>query len=118
MAAVHSTSKAGLGRNRPGKSSGRGGILAKRRKRRASRKPQPVRRREEDPALPRPGPDLSSIMVHFNEALSLLVVCQRSLVAVDEAVHEEEVMRSAIALFRDVNEEIDAAERLIHADGG
>jgi hypothetical protein len=32
----------------------------------------------------------------------------------DEAVHEEQVMRDAIALLRGVYEEIDAAERLIH----
>jgi hypothetical protein len=76
------------------------------------------RRRAADPVLPNPRPDLHSIMEHFNRGLSLLVVCQRSLVEVDEAVHEEQVMRDAIAIFRDVYEEIDAAERLIYRAGG
>jgi hypothetical protein len=53
-------------------------------------------------------------MTHFNEALALLVVCQRSMVqnddGVHDAVHEEIVLRTAIAKFRDVYEEIDEAE--------
>jgi hypothetical protein len=57
-------------------------------------------------------------MDYFNRGLSLLVVCQRSLVEVEDAVHEEQVMRDAIAIFRDVYEEIDAAERLIYSAGG
>jgi hypothetical protein len=57
-------------------------------------------------------------MNHFNRALSLLIVCQRSLVELDAASHEEQVMRDAIALFRGVYEEIDAAERVIHSGGG
>ncbi len=59
-------------------------------------------------------PDLGDIMTHFNEALALLVVCQRSMVGHDDvvhdAVHEEIVIRTAIAKFRDVYEEIDAAD--------
>ena len=47
----------------------------------------------------------------------MLIVCQRSLVEVEEAAHEEQVMRDAIALFRGVYEEIDAAERLIYSAG-
>ena len=50
-------------------------------------------------------------MTHFNEALSPIILCQRSLVAVDKAVHEETVLRAAIELLRQVYEEIDAADR-------
>jgi hypothetical protein len=59
-------------------------------------------------------PDLSSIMTHFNQALSPLILCQRSLVEVEEATHEESVLRDAIELLRRVYDEIDAAEQLIH----
>jgi hypothetical protein len=61
-----------------------------------------------------PLPDLGDIMNHFNEALALLVVCQRSMLenndVVHDAVHEEIVLRTAIAKFRDVYEEIDEAD--------
>ena len=55
-------------------------------------------------------PDLGDIKTHFNEALALLVVCQRSMVENDSAVHEEIVIRTAIAKFRDVYEGIDLAD--------
>jgi hypothetical protein len=57
-------------------------------------------------------------MTHFNEALSPIILCQRSLVDVDNAVHEEAVLRVAIELLRQVYEEIDAAERVIHGHIG
>jgi hypothetical protein len=63
-----------------------------------------------------PGPSLNHGTL--NRGLCLLVVCRRSLVEVDEAVHEKQVMRDAIAIFRDVYEEIDAAERLIYSASG
>jgi hypothetical protein len=66
-----------------------------------------------------PIPDLGDIMTHFNEALALLVVCQRSMAehddVVHDSVHEEIVMRTAIAKFRDVYEEIDLADYRIRA---
>jgi hypothetical protein len=88
-----------------------------------------IARRKRKGASQRPGQtavasiaDLGDIMTHFNEALALLVVCQRSMADYDDvaqyAVHEEIVIRTAIAKFRDVYEEIDAAERLIHRVGG
>jgi hypothetical protein len=68
-----------------------------------------------------PIPDLGNIMTHFNEALALLVVCQRSLVEHDDeihdAVHEEIVIRTAIAKFRNVYDEIGVAEQLIRQNG-
>jgi hypothetical protein len=73
------------------------------------------RRREGNTAVPCTVPDLSSIMTHFNEAVSPVILCQRSLVGVDNAVHEEAVLRASIELLRQVYEEIDAAERVIYA---
>jgi hypothetical protein len=81
----------------------------------ASGSPKASRGRpEENSTVPRAVPDLSSIMVHFNKALSPIILCQRSLVELDGAVHEEAVLREAIELLRQVYDEIDAAERLIH----
>jgi hypothetical protein len=71
------------------------------------------RKERKRPAVPRAVPDLSSIMTHFNEALSPIILCQRSLVAVDNAVHEETVLRAAIELLRQVYEEIDAAAGIL-----
>jgi hypothetical protein len=73
----------------------------------------PRRRGEESSAVPRP--DLASIMNHFNEALALLVVCQRSMeqndgVVLHDSVHEELVIGTAIAKFKAVYEEIDEAD--------
>jgi hypothetical protein len=66
-----------------------------------------------------PVTDLGDIMTHFHEALALLVVCQRSMIendgVVHDAVHEEIVIRTAIAKFRDVYEEIDLADYRIRA---
>jgi hypothetical protein len=88
--------------------------IARRKRKGASQRP--------DASAAVPYPDLGDIMTHFNEALALLVVCQRSMAEYDDvaqyAVHEEIVIRTAIAKFRDVYEEIDAAERLIHRVGG
>jgi hypothetical protein len=70
------------------------------------RAPRGSRRDREDrsgavPVLP----DLSSTMTHFNECLSLVIVCERSLAKMDDAVHEQQVMRDAIAKFMAVYEE-------------
>jgi hypothetical protein len=79
----------------------------------ARRMPKGAGQRPEESAAA-PIPDLGDIMTHFNEALALLVVCQRSMVededGVHYAVHEEIVLRTAIAKFRDVYEEIDQAD--------
>jgi hypothetical protein len=96
-------------------------MLKAKKGRRGERKGKsPTRRPDASAAVPYP--DLGDIMTHFNEALALLVVCQRSMAEYDDvaqyAVHEEIVIRTAIAKFRDVYEEIDAAERLIHRVGG
>jgi hypothetical protein len=81
----------------------------------ASRLPKASRRRpKQNSTVPRALPDLSSIMVHFNKALSPIILCQRSLAESDEAVHEEAVLREAIELLRQVYDEIDAAEGLIY----
>jgi hypothetical protein len=81
----------------------------------ASGLPKASRRRpKQNSTGPRAVPDLSSIMDHFNKALSPIILCQRSLVELDGAVHEEAVLRGAIELLRQVYEEIDAAERLIY----
>jgi hypothetical protein len=79
-----------------------------------SRRAPKASRREGKPAVPCTVPDLSSIMTHFNEALSPIILCQRSLVVLDGAVHEEAVLRAAIELLRQVYDEIDAAERVIY----
>jgi hypothetical protein len=60
-------------------------------------------------------PDLGDIMNHFNEALALLVVCQRSLeqndgVVLHDPIHEELVIGTAIEKFKAVYEEIDEAD--------
>jgi hypothetical protein len=93
-----------------------GGKVAKRIEK-SHRAPKASRGRKEQktPAVPRTVPDLSSIMTHFNEALSPIILCQRSLVEVDNAVHEEAVLRASIELLRQVYEEIDAAEQVIYA---
>jgi hypothetical protein len=65
---------------------------------------------DERPAIPRPVPDFGSIMTQFNDALALIVLCQRSLVNVDNGVFEEAVLRQAIELMRRVYEEIDQAD--------
>ena len=78
----------------------------------ARRIPKGAGQRPEERAAA-PIPDLGDIMTHFNEALALLVVCQRSMVEnedrVHDAVHEEIVILTAIAKFRNVYEEIDLA---------
>jgi hypothetical protein len=70
-------------------------------------------RPEESAAAPLP--DLGDIMNHFNEALALLVVCQRSMlqndgVVLHDSIHEELVIGTAIEKFKAVYEEIDEAE--------
>jgi len=65
---------------------------------------------DERSAVPRPVPDLGSIMNHFNDALALIILCQRSLVDVDHGVFEEAVLRQAIELMRRVYEQIDVAD--------
>lgn len=79
----------------------------------ARRMPKGAGQRPEE-SVAAPIPNLGDIMTHFNEALALLVVCQRSMLenndVVHDAVHEEIVLRTAIAKFRDVYEEIDAAD--------
>jgi hypothetical protein len=81
----------------------------------ARRMPKGAGQRPEESAAA-PVSDLGDIMTHFNEALALLVVCQRSMLendddeGVHDAVHEEIVLRAAIAKFRDVYDEIDAAD--------
>jgi hypothetical protein len=54
---------------------------------------------------------LQEIMGHFAEALSVVVVCQRSLATQSSAAvgDEEETLRRAIRLLRDVYNEIDVA---------
>lgn len=83
----------------------------------ASRLSKASRRRpKQNSTVPRTVPDLSSIMVHFNKALSPIILCQRSLVELDGAVHEEAVLREAVELLRQVYDEIDAAEQLIYSE--
>jgi hypothetical protein len=55
---------------------------------------------------------LHEIMGHFAEALSLVVVCHRSLAAQSSAGvgDEEETLRRAIRLLKDVYNEIDEAD--------
>jgi hypothetical protein len=92
-----------------------GGELPKRiAKSRRAPKASRGRKEQKRPAVPRAVPDLSSIMTHFNEALSPIILCQRSLVELDNAVHEEAVLRAAIELPRQVYDEIDAAEWVIY----
>jgi hypothetical protein len=79
----------------------------------ARRMPKGAGQRPEESAAA-PLPDLGDIMTHFNEALALLVVCQRSMeqndgVVLHDSVHEELVIGTAIAKFRAVYEEIDEA---------
>lgn len=59
----------------------------------------------------RPLPDLRDILCNFAQALSLAVVCQRSLAAQEVAAvgDEEEVLREAIRMLRKVYNEIDRA---------
>ncbi len=54
-------------------------------------------------------PDPWEILGRFDEALSLVVVCHRSLAAKESADvgDEEEVLRRGIRLLRDVHNEID-----------
>jgi hypothetical protein len=54
---------------------------------------------------------LQEIMGHFAEALSLVVVCHRSLASQSSAIvgDEEETLRRAIRLLKDVYNEIDQA---------
>jgi hypothetical protein len=56
-------------------------------------------------------PDLLAIMEHFSQALSLVIVCHRSLAAQPSAGigDEEETLRRAIRLLKDVYNEIDFA---------
>ena len=56
-------------------------------------------------------PDLSAIMERFSQALSLVVVCHRALAAQPSAGvgDEEETLRRAIRLLKDVYNEIDLA---------
>jgi hypothetical protein len=56
-------------------------------------------------------PDLPAIMDHFARALSLVIVCHRSLAAQPSAGvgDEEETLRRAIRLLKDVYNEIDLA---------
>ena len=79
----------------------------------ARRMPKGAGQRPEESAAA-PIPDFGDIMTHFNEALALLVVCQRSMVendgVVHDSVHEEIVIGTAIAKFRAVYEEIDEVD--------
>jgi hypothetical protein len=86
-------------------------LKAKEGRRKVRRGKSLVRRPVENAAVPHP--DLGDIMALFNEALSLLVVCERSLAEIVDAVHEEQVIGAAIAKFRNVYEEIDSADLLI-----
>ena len=56
-------------------------------------------------------PDLLAIMEHFSQALSLVIVCHRSLAVQPSVVvgDEEETLRRAIRLLKDVFNEIDLA---------
>lgn len=90
-------------------------LRAKKDRRGAEKGKSPAPRPEETAAAPIP--DLGDIMTHFNEALALLVVCQRSMVEHDDVVHEEIVIRTAIAKFRGVYQELDAADRRIRQNG-
>jgi len=56
-------------------------------------------------------PDLCGIMEHFTQALSLVVVCQRSLASRElaDVGDEEETLRQGIRLLRDVYNEVDSA---------
>jgi hypothetical protein len=64
-------------------------------------------------------PDLFAIMGRFDQALSLVVVCHRSLAAQESADvgDEEEVLRRAIRLLRDVYNEIDLASGTMRKSG-
>jgi hypothetical protein len=78
------------------------------------------RRHQEGKSAPAPpSPEFGAIMEHFVRALALIVVCQRSLAAeVEEAVHEEEVLREAIVLLLDVYDEIDMADLFFRQQHG
>jgi hypothetical protein len=70
------------------------------------------RRRRSDAAASPAGtvaPDLWQILGRFDQALSLVVVCHRSLAAKQSADvgDEEEVLRQGIRLLRDVHNEFD-----------
>jgi hypothetical protein len=64
-------------------------------------------------------PDLWAIMEHFTQALSLVVVCQRSLAAQESADvgDEEETLRQSIRLLRDVYNEVDFAAGVFDGHG-
>jgi hypothetical protein len=55
--------------------------------------------------------NLREILHHFAQALSLVIVCHRSLVAQESADvgDEEETLRRAIRLLQDVYNEVDLA---------
>jgi hypothetical protein len=78
--------------------------------RRAARKD----RKAASPTKPVP-PDLLTIMEHFSRALSLVIVCHRSLAAQPSADvgDEEETLRRAIRLLKDVYNEIDLASMVM-----
>jgi hypothetical protein len=57
-----------------------------------------------------------AIMEHFAQALALVVVCHPSLAAAEpsaEVWDEEETLRRAIRLLKDVYDEIDVASMLM-----
>jgi hypothetical protein len=58
-------------------------------------------------------PDFAAIMQRFSQALSLVIVCHRSLAAQESASadvgDEEETLRRGIRLLKDVYNEVDRA---------
>jgi hypothetical protein len=64
-------------------------------------------------------PDLCGIMEHFTQALSLVVVCQRSLASCElaDVGDEEETLRQGIRLLRDVYNEVDLAAGVLDSRG-
>jgi len=68
--------------------------------------------REATRLIPVPS-DMSAILGHFAQALSMTVVCQRSLAAQELAAvgDEEETLREGIRLLRHVYNELDGAAR-------
>jgi hypothetical protein len=83
-----------------------------RKKSRKGRSAGRIRESDSSPTNPIPAsPDLMTIMERFSQALSLVVVCHRSLAAQPSAGvgDEEETLRRAIRLLKDVYNDIDLA---------
>jgi hypothetical protein len=78
-----------------------------------SKGPTRAKRNTQKARAMEPAPDLREIMWHFAQAISLVVVCHRSLTTKEDS-EEQEALGQAIAMLHTAHNELDiAATRLV-----